>query len=107
MRAASTHVVQLEGVSSGVVRYDLLGRLVENTGLIRKTVVEILKRVVPQTFEKFYINPEEFIRKASAIINDAKAKVVTENIVYEKTNRAFDFGIFTTLRFAELWVLMP
>lgn len=100
MRAVSTRSVQLGGVSSGAVRYDLLGRLVESTGLTRKTVVEILKRVAPQTFEKFYTNPEEFIRKTGAIINETKAEVVVENIVYSKTDNSFDFGIFTdsTLR---------
>lgn len=99
MRAVSTRSVQLRGVSSGAVRYDLLGRLVESTGLTRKTVVEILKRVAPQTFEKFYTNPEEFIRKTGAIINETKAEVVVENIVYSKTDNSFDVGIFeSTLR---------
>ncbi len=95
MKASSSHSVQVDSLSNGSVRYDLIGRLVEITGLTRNTVVGILKQIKPLTFEKFYTNPEEFIRKAGAIINEAKAEVVVENIVYSKTSNSFDISVFT------------
>ena len=82
------------------VRYDLIGKLVENTGLTRKAVVTILKKISPITFNQFKVNPEEFIIKASNIINECKAVAVIEHVKYHKLNKQFDADIFnsTTLK---------
>ncbi|MCR4812195.1 MAG: DEAD/DEAH box helicase family protein [Bacteroidales bacterium] len=82
------------------VRYDLIGKLVENTGLTRKAVVAILKKVSPKTFEQFKTNPEEFIIKVSNIINECKAIAVIEHVKYHKLDKQFDSDIFnsTTLK---------
>jgi len=82
------------------VKYDLIGQLVERTGLTRRTIVSILKGIRPATFLQFKQNPEEFIIKAGNIINDEKAIAVIEKITYEKTNQTYDKDIFseTTLR---------
>lgn len=82
------------------VRYDLIGKLVENTVLTRKAVVTILKKVSPKTFCQFKINPEEFIIKASNIINECKAIAVIEHVKYHKLEQQFDSDIFnsTTLK---------
>lgn len=88
-----------ETVGSGVA-YDLIGKLVAATGLTRKTIVDILKGIKPETFHQFKMNPEEFIRKVGNIINDEKAMAVVQKICYERTNNTYDVDIFTkdTLR---------
>ena len=71
------------------VTYDLIGQLVTATGLTRKTIVEILKGIKPETFSMFKMNPEEFIIKTGLIINDCKALAVIQSITYEKLNDEF------------------
>ena len=90
---AKTYNVR-ETVGTGV-KYDLVGRLVIETGLTRKTLVTILKGIRPETFYQFRINPEEFIRKTANIINDEKAMAVVQKICYERTGNTYDVDIFT------------
>jgi len=77
------------------VRYDLIGKLVEDTGLTRKAIVTILKKISPNTFNMFKANPEEFIIKAGNIINQCKAVAVVEHVAYHKLNQEFDADIFS------------
>lgn len=86
------HVTEAVGKE---VTYDLIGQLVTATGLTRKTVVEILKGIKPETFSMFKMNPEEFIIKTGLIINDCKALAVIQCIKYEKLNDEFSTDIFT------------
>jgi len=60
------------------VKYDLVGKLVDETRLTRKTIVKILKGIKPLTFYQFRKNPEEFILKASEIINEQKAAMIIQ-----------------------------
>lgn len=84
----------------GSVRYDLVGKLVEETGLTRATVAAILRGIAPQTFSQFRINPEEFILKAARLINDEKATQIIKHITYNRLDAAYDQDVFTraTLR---------
>ena len=79
------------------VKYDLIGKLTEETGLTRPTVVAILQKIIPVVFDQFKTNPEEFIIKAANIINEQKATLIIEHITYHKTDRgdAYDTTIFT------------
>ena len=77
------------------VRYDLIGKLVEDTGLTRRAIVTILKKIRPTTFNLFKANPEEFIIKAGNIINQCKAIAVVEHVAYHKLNKEFDADIFS------------
>lgn len=81
--------------ASSYVKYDLIGKLVEETGLTRKTVIAILKGIQPGVFEQFKNNPEEFIIKASSLINDEKATVIIEHITYHILNEQYSTDIFT------------
>lgn len=65
-------------VASNGVTYDLVGRLVESTGLTRKDVIWILTGIDKFTFDQFKYNPEEFILKSSQLINDEKATSIIE-----------------------------
>ena len=90
--AATESVHELIGEN---VRYDLIGKLVEDTGLTRRAIVTILKNITPQTFSLFKANPEEFIIKAGNIINQCKAVSVVEHVAYHKLNKEFDADIFS------------
>lgn len=70
--------------------YDLIGEIVAQTNLKRSTIVAILKKIKPLTFALFNKNPEEFIAKVSKLINETKASLIFNNIVYHKTNESFD-----------------
>ena len=77
------------------VKYDLIGKLVDATGLTRKTVAAVLKGIQKPVFDQFKDNPEEFIIKAAAIINDEKASAVIEHITYNILEERYDNDIFT------------
>ena len=77
------------------VKYDLIGKLVEDTGLTRKAIVTILQKISPKTFLKFKANPEEFIIRAGNIINECKAIAVIEHVAYHKLDKKFDSDIFS------------
>ena len=95
MQVGTTRVVRVnEAVASGV-RYDLVGELVQRTGLKRSTIVAILKGITPETFGMYRRNPEEFIIRASNIINEQKAVAVIEHITYHKMNQEYDVSIFS------------
>lgn len=77
------------------VRYDLVGKIVAETGLTRKAVTKILVSLEKVIFDQFGDNPEEFIIRASNIINEQKATAIIEHITYDKLTAAFGTEIFT------------
>lgn len=77
------------------IKYDIVGQLVNGTKLIRSDIVQILKKIKPNTFYMFRKNPEEFILKASRIINQQKASMIIEHITYNPIGESFDSTIFT------------
>ena len=77
------------------IKYDLVGKLMDETRLTRKTIVSILAGVTPGTFLLFRKNPEEFIIRAAKFINEQKAMTMIESITYEVIDDAFDADIFT------------
>jgi len=77
------------------VRYDLIGRIVSETELTRKTVAKILTGIEKYVFDQFCDNPEEFIIRAANIINEQKAMSIIEHITYNKLTAVFGMEIFT------------
>ena len=95
MQVGTTRHIKLkEAVASGV-RYDLLGELVQRTGLKRSTIATILQRIKPETFGMYRTNPEEFIIRAGKIINERKSSAVIEHIAYHKMDQQYDADIFS------------
>ena len=80
---------------SNKVKYDLVGKLVDETGLTRKAVIAILKGINKSVFDQFKNNPEEFIIKAASIINDEKASAVIQHITYNIIDDHYGTDIFT------------
>src|SRR5690606_40663700 len=70
--------------------YDIVGEIEASTDLTRRTVVHILKAIREEKFLLVRKNPEEFIAKCAKIINNVKASLVINNIVYHKTDERYD-----------------
>ncbi len=68
------------------VSYDLIGEIAQATNLTRKTICSILQDIEQQKFELFKVNPEQFISKASKLINENNARLITKNLTYEFTS---------------------
>jgi type III restriction enzyme len=83
----------------GSLKYDLVAEIAKETNLTRKTIVNILKELKKDTFHNFRVNPESFIQGVSNIINNEKAATLINNIVYSKTDKAYDDSIFTINNF--------
>lgn len=100
MTGAKVKTIHVKEAVSGSVTYDLVGELVQATGLTRRTIVAVLQGIKPATFHQFKMNPEEFIIKAGRIINDCKAISLIQHIKYERSDNTFDTNIFeeATLR---------
>ena len=84
-----------ESAVNSNVKYDLIGKLVDETGLTRKAIVKILQGIQPYTFDQFKNNPEEFIIKTSALINDQKATAIIEHITYDIMDEKYGTDVFT------------
>jgi len=72
------------------VKYDLIGEVSQNVGLLRKTVAYILSGIHPEQFAKYQSNPENFIVQISNIINGVKAQNIISHIVYNKLDEVWD-----------------
>jgi len=82
--------------ASSLVKYDLIGKLAEDTRLTRKTIATILLRIIPSVFSQYKTNPEDFILKAGTLIKEQKATVIVEHITYDTTAGVYDTpDIFT------------
>lgn len=80
------------------IKYDLIGKLVDETGLTRETIVKILVGIEKAVFDQFKTNPEEFIIKAANLINEQKATLIIQHISYTKIDgqdAVYDTNIFT------------
>ncbi|KAB2748888.1 type III restriction-modification system endonuclease [Brucella anthropi] len=78
-----------------LVKYDLLGKIAENTELTRKTAAEILTGIQGSVFGQLKENPEHFIAEASRIIAEQKATMVIERLTYDGLAEHYDVDIFT------------
>lgn len=92
---SSTYDTSKRTRTNSSVKYDLIGKLVSETGLTRKAVVEILTGIEKAVFEQFKDNPEEFIIKAAGLINDEKATAIIQHITYNMLDEHYDTDIFT------------
>lgn len=77
------------------VKYDLIGKLVDETGLTRKAVIEILRGIEKSVFDQFKNNPEEFIIRAASLINEQKATAIIQHITYDVLDETYGTDIFT------------
>ena len=78
-----------------LVRYDVLGKLAEETKLTRKTLALILSGIHPGAFDLFRQNPEEFLAEAGRLINEQKAACIIQKLSYDCLAETYDTDIFT------------
>lgn len=83
------------GVSRVGVTYDLVGEVAQTAAITRKSAAAILAGIGSAVFELYRVNPEEFIKKAAALILEEKAAMVVEHICYHEIDGSFDTTIFT------------
>lgn len=91
---AKTRTETLNTTDSNKIKYDLIGKIVSNTRLTRRTIADILIGIDPQKFAYFRDNPEEFIAKVSKLINAEKACVIVNHVSYNMIDGSFDTNIF-------------
>ena len=82
--------VKLQSDAYTNTTYDIVGEIEALTNLTRRTIVDILKAINAQKFLLVRKNPEEFIAKCSKLINEVKASLIINNIVYHKTEERHD-----------------
>ena len=90
-----TQTLKAEQLSHYSVRYDLVGKVVEETSLTRRTIAAILSEISEKTFEYFRINPEEFMANAARLINEQKATAIIEHLSYDPVEERYSSDIFT------------
>jgi type III restriction enzyme len=90
-----TQTAKFNASVHSVVRYDLIGRLAEETKLTRATVGTILKQIKPSVFALYQVNPEDFLRVAARLVNEQKATVIVEHLIYSPTDETYGVDIFT------------
>ncbi|ONI37810.1 restriction endonuclease subunit R [Candidatus Epulonipiscium fishelsonii] len=78
------------------IKYDLVGKLAERTGLTRNAVVKILKGIEREKFDQFKNNPENFIIESAKLINSQKAAVIVEHIEYDTQSESYSTNIFAS-----------
>ncbi|HUL00952.1 MAG TPA: DEAD/DEAH box helicase family protein [Nitrospirota bacterium] len=78
------------------VKYDLIGKLAEDTQLTRRTIAAILSGINEKVFYQYRQNPEDFMIKAARIINEQKATMVVEHLTYSPVDDVHELkDIFT------------
>lgn len=77
------------------VKYDLIGKLAEETQLTRSTIAAILQGINVAVFSQYKTNPEDFIAKGARLINEQKATVIVEKLSYDSVGETYDIDIFT------------
>lgn len=91
----TTSIKNVEYTQRSQIKYDMVGKITENTKLTRKTVVKILKGIRAEKFSMYKNNPEEFFKEISRLIREQKATMIVEHIYYDKIEGEYDASIFT------------
>jgi type III restriction enzyme len=94
-QAPQTQTERLKDSVHSAVPYDLLGRLADETKLTRRTIGAVLQQILPSTFAKFRVNPEDFLRVSARLINEQKAAVIVDHMMYRPTEQSYAIDIFT------------
>ena len=92
-QVTETSIERGRSVHTGV-RYDLVGKISEQSKITRLTAARILSEIESNVFQQFKENPEHFISEASRIINEQKASTIIEDLVYDQTGESYDADIF-------------
>jgi type III restriction enzyme len=78
-----THTEAEKQSMHSAVKYDLVGTISTGTQLTRQTIATILQGVSQPVFEQFRVNPEDFISKATILIEKQRTITIDEHVVYD------------------------
>ncbi|MFV0505445.1 MAG: type III restriction-modification system endonuclease [Bacteroidales bacterium] len=90
VRESRREYVQMKHDRYAHAVYDIIGEIEAKTKLTRRSIAAILKSIRQEKFLLVRKNPEEFIVKCSKLINEVKASLIINNIVYHKTEERHD-----------------
>ena len=90
-----TQTATLKSSVRSAVKYDLIGKLTEETKLTRATVGRILGSLKASVFALYQVNPEDFLRNVTRLINEQKATVIIEHLTYSAIDEVYGVDIFT------------
>jgi len=99
--AQTSKTYVLKRFEESQVCYDLVGKIANGTHLTRKSAAAILKGISPQRFAMFRNNPEEFISKTVRLINEEKATMIVDDIIYRESAEGYSSEIFTVNKNAD------
>jgi type III restriction enzyme len=94
-RLGETDTGSLKASVQSTVKYDLIGKIAEDTQLTRNTISHILQEMNIAVFSQYKMNPEDFILKTSRIVNEQKATVIVEHLAYNPVEATHTLDIFT------------
>ena len=94
-RLQESHTDSLRASVQSAVKYDLIGKIADNTQLTRRTISTILQGLNIPVFSQYKMNPEDFILKTSRIVNEQKATVIVEHLAYDPVEDIHTLDIFT------------
>lgn len=94
-RLQETQTTTLKSSVHSAVKYDLIGKLADQTQLTRATIGRIIGGIKPSVFANYRTNPEDFLRNAARLINEQKATVVVDHLTYSAVDEAYGVDIFT------------
>ena len=80
------------------VKYDLIGKIAEQTHLTRRTIGGILGGINVAVFSQYRTNPEDFMKKAADSINEQKATMIVEHLAYNPVEDSHALDIFTVIK---------
>jgi type III restriction enzyme len=101
MKAGKSYTSKMDSLTTTSAVYDIVGEIEDLTDLTRRTIVDILKSIHEEKFLLLRKNPEEFISKCARLINEVKASLIINNIVYHKTDERHDAKtVFTNDKYA-------
>lgn len=98
---SGTETKTLKASIHSAVKYDLIGKLAEQTQLTRNTIAGILQGINVAVFSQYKTNPEDFIQKAARLVNEQKATVIVEHLAYDPVDETHSSDIFTQENFKE------
>ena len=90
-----TQTASLKSSVRSAVKYDLVGKLADQTQLTRATIGRILSGIKPSVFANYQVNPEGFLRNAVRLIDEQKATVAVDHLTYSAVDEAYGVDIFT------------
>jgi type III restriction enzyme len=94
-KVMQTATEQYNASIQSAVKYDLVGKLAEETQLTRVTIASILQKISVAVFSQYKTNPEDFIAKAARLVNEQKATVIVEHLAYDPIAETHSLDIFT------------